>query len=81
MYTDTQTFGEMFREQAETTLRDTYALYNEATSQGYEMSEEGQQSYDDSIAALESSAESADLSPNEYLGQALGMNLSFDQYK
>ena len=55
MYTDTQTFGEMFREQAETTLRDTYALYNEATSQGYEMSEEGQQSYDDSIAALESS--------------------------
>ena len=69
MYTDTQTFGEMFREQAETTLRDTYALYNEATSQGYEMSEEGQQSYDDSIAALESSAESADLSPNEYLGQ------------
>lgn len=80
-YTQDLTFGEYFRQQAESSLKDIYALYDEAMAQNYTISEEGQKSYESSIEALQTEAKSQGMSPNKYLKEGLGLSVSFNDYK
>ena len=53
-YTDDQTWAQYFQEQAQTSMKETTALYDDAIKNGYKLSDDDQKSFDSTIASLQS---------------------------
>lgn len=80
-YTEDMTFGEYFRQQTDSTIRVSYELYNEATENGYEMSQEGQENYDANIQAVKDAAKKSDTSETKYLQTVTGVSITMEGYE
>lgn len=80
-YTEDMTFGEYFRQQTDSTIRVSYELYNEATENGYEMSQEGQENYDANIQAVKDAAKKSDTSETKYLQTVTGVSITMEEYE
>ncbi|RHO56175.1 hypothetical protein DW094_05995 [Ruminococcaceae bacterium AM07-15] len=80
-YTEDMTFGEYFRQQTDSTIRVAYELYNEATENGYEMSQEGQENYDANIQAVKDAAKKSDTSETKYLQTVTGVSITMEEYE
>ncbi len=67
-----ETWGDFFREQVESSLRQTGELYLEAEAAGYTLPEESKKSIDDSISQLKEYCDSSNISLNRYLTKNYG---------
>ena len=80
-YTEDMTFGEYFRQQTDATIRVAYELYNEASENGYEISQEGQENYDANVQAVKDAAKESELSETKYLQTVTGVSITMEEYE
>lgn len=75
------TWADYFKEQAETTITQVTALYDEAMAKGYQVSEENLSSIDTNLSYYEQQASSRNYTLNAYLALTFGKGMSEDMYR
>ena len=75
-YADGQSWGDYFRDSAVLLLTQTVTMYNQAMTDGYEISDELQQEIDDYSASIDSYCESNAMTREQFLTSRYGANMT-----
>ena len=75
-YSDGKSWGDYFREQAVTMLSQSAAMYQDATKNGYEISDDLQQQIDDYSASIDSYCTSNSITREQFLQQRYGSSMT-----
>lgn len=71
-YTEDQSWGDYFRQEAVTSLTQTVTFYNEAIANGFALSEEAQSELDEYFTSIDTYCESAGITRDQYLQSSYG---------